>query len=102
MQICDANNVQILKEMVSRGHIRMSSEYPLNLSISDLVKCLRGESLRRLQLEYSKLKKCYWIRSFWAIGYEAWSTWNIADVMVQEYLEHDRDTPNVDTGNFII
>jgi len=32
----------------------------------------------------------------------AWSTGNITDEMVQEYLEYHRDSSNVDTGNIIL
>jgi len=32
----------------------------------------------------------------------AWSTGNITDEMVQEYLEHHRDPSNADTGNIIL
>ncbi len=80
----------------------MHLEYPPKLSISDFVKHLKGRTSRRLQSEYSLLKKRYWGRYFWAIGYGAWSTANITDEMVQEYLEHHRDPSNGDTGNIIL
>ena len=91
IQICDAEDVRILKGVVSKDHIHMHIEYPSKLSISDLVKDLKGRSSRRLQDKFPKLKKRYCGRRFWAIGYEAWSTGNITDEMVQEYLEHHRD-----------
>ena len=80
-----------MKGVVSKDHIHMHIEYPSKLSKSDLVKDLEGCSSRRLQGEFSKLKKRYCGRHFWAIGYGAWSTGNITDEMVQEYLEYHRD-----------
>jgi len=102
IQICDAEDVQILKGVVSKDHIHMHLEYPARLSISDLVKKLKGRSSRRIQDEFPSLKKRYWGQHFWAIGYGCWSTGNITDEMVQEYLEHHRDSSNGDTGNMIL
>ncbi|HDP54541.1 MAG TPA: IS200/IS605 family transposase, partial [Bacteroidetes bacterium] len=67
-----------------------------------LVKKLKGRTSRLLQQEYPALSKQYWGRHFWAVGYGAWSTGNITDEMVQEYLEHHRDKPNSQTGNWIL
>lgn len=89
-QICESEDVQILGGVVSKDHIHLHVEYPPSLKISDLVKRLKGRSSRRLQEEYPELRKKYWGRHFWAIGYGAWSTGNITDKMVQEYLEHHR------------
>ena len=79
-----------MKGVVSKDHIHLHIEYPPKKNISDLVKRLKGRSSRRLQEEYPGLKKRYWGRHFWAIGYGAWSTGNITDKMVEEYLEHHR------------
>ena len=102
IQICDAEDVQILKGVVSKDHIHMHIEYPSKLSISDLVKRLKGRSSRRLQDEFPALKKRYWGQHFWAIGYGGWSTGNITEDMVQDYLEHHRSPSNGDTGNIIL
>ena len=102
MQICDAEDVQILKGVVSKDHIHMHIEYPSKLSISNIVKRLKGRSSRRLQDEFPELKKRYWGKHFWAIGYGAWSTGNVTDEVVQEYLEHHRDASNTEKGNMIL
>jgi len=102
VQICNAENVQILKGVVSKDHIHMHVEYPPSLSVSDLVKRLKGRSSRMLQQEFPDLGKRYWGQHFWAVGYGAWSTGNITEEMVQEYLEHHKDKPNSQTGNWIM
>ena len=73
IQICDAEDVRILKGVVSKDHIHMHIEYPPGLPVSDLVKRLKGRTSRRLQDEFPALKKRYWGRHFWAIGYGIWS-----------------------------
>jgi len=88
IQICESEDVQILKGVVSKDHVHMHVEFPPKVRISDLVKRLKGRSSRRIQDEFPALRKQYWGRHFWAIGYGAWSTGNITDKMVDAYLEH--------------
>ena len=72
------------------------------LCVSDLVKRLKGRSSRLLQREYPSLRKRYWGRHFWAIGYGCWSTGNITEEMVNEYLEHHRNDSNLEDDDFIL
>lgn len=102
IQICESEDVVILKGVVSKDHIHMHLEYRPSLSISDLVKKLKGRSSRKLQQEFPTLNKRYWGRHFWAIGYGCWSTGNITDEMVNEYLEHHRKPEDLNDDNFII
>jgi len=100
-QVCDSLDIRILKGVVSKDHIHLHISYPPKLSISDIVKRLKGRSARMLLDEFSELNRRYWGRHLWGIGYGAWSTGNITDAMIQEYLEHHRDGPNTDQ-NFIL
>ena len=102
VQICDAEDVRILKGVVSSDHVHIHIEYPPSKSISDLVKRWKGRTSRLLQQEYPELKRRYWGKHFWAIGYGAWSTGNLTEEMVQEYLEHHRDQSNRDNNDFIL
>jgi putative transposase len=93
-QICDAEDVRILSGVVSRDHVHMHLEYAASMSVSDLVKRLKGRTSRLLQSEFPHLEKRYWGRHFWAVGYGAWSTGNLTEKMVEEYLEHHRQASN--------
>ena len=101
-QICESEDVRILKGVVSKDHVHIHIEYPPSLSVSNLMKRLKGRTSRSLQEEYPKLQKQYWGRHFWSIGYGAWSTGNITDEMVEEYLEHHRAPTDKSNDNFII
>ena len=83
IQICEVEEVHILKGVVSQDHVHCTSEYPPRLAISQLMKRMKGRTSRILQKEFPKLKKRYWGRHVWATGYGAWSTGNITDEMVQ-------------------
>ncbi|WP_299466687.1 IS200/IS605 family transposase [uncultured Microscilla sp.] len=101
IQTCDSEGIEILSGVVSKDHVHVHMEYPPTKSISDVVKRLKGRSSRILQQEYPTLKQRYWGRHFWASGYGAWSTGNITDQMVQDYLEHHRSDKS-DNSNFIL
>jgi putative transposase len=94
IQVCDAEDVRILGGVVSKDHVHMHVEYPPSLSISNLVKHLKGRSSRLLQREYTELQRRYWGKHFWAIGYGAWSTGNVTEKMIQEYLKQHKTTAN--------
>jgi putative transposase len=100
-QTCDSLDIQILKGVVSKDHIHLHISYPPKLSVSDILKRLKGRSAKILLVEYSELKKRYWGGHLWGIGYGAWSTGNITDEMIQQYLEHHKEGPNSDQ-NFIL
>ncbi len=82
IQIFDAEDVPILKGVVSKDHVHMLIEYPPKTSPSDLIRRLKGRTSRRLQEEFPNLRKQYWGRHFWVIGYGAWSTGNITEEAV--------------------
>lgn len=102
IQVCEAEDITILKGVVSSDHVHMHIEYRPSSSISNLVKKLKGRSSRKLQQEFEDLKSRYWGRHFWAIGFGCWSTGNITDEMVNEYLEHHRKPDDNGSSNFIL
>jgi putative transposase len=102
IQICDAEDVKILKGAVSKDHVHMHIEYAPSQSVSNLVKRFKGRTSRLLQQEYPDLQRRYWGRYFWAIGYGAWSTGNITEELVSEYLEHHRNPSNQERDNFLL
>jgi putative transposase len=59
IQIFDAEDVEILKGVISKDHIHMHLEYRTSQKISDLVKKLKGRSSRKLQQEFPELQKKY-------------------------------------------
>ena len=99
IQVSDMEDVKILSGVVSSDHVHMHIEHPPSLSISDFVKRLKGRSSRLLQKEYTELHKRYWGKHLWAIGFGAWSTGNITEQVVEEYLKCHKSSAN-DRGKF--
>ena len=59
LQVCEAEDIVILKGVVSKDYVHMLIEYPLKLAVADIVKSLKGRSSRLLQQEFPQLKKRY-------------------------------------------
>ena len=100
-QTCNALDVQILKGVVSKDHIHLHVSYPPALSMSDVVRRLKGRSAKLLLQEFPELKRRYWGGHFWGIGYGVWSVGNITEDVLQAYLNHHKEQPNGDE-NFIL
>ncbi len=81
-----ASNNPVSVAYASSGlFLRSYLSYPPKISVSDLVKRLKGRSSRLMLDEFSELKKRYWGQHLWGIGYGAWSSGNITDEMIESY-----------------
>ena len=93
-QECASLDVQIISGVVSRDHVHLFVSYPPKLSVSELVKRLKGRSSRKIQQEITELRRKYWGRHFWGIGFGAFSSGNVTDEMIEEYIAHHDEHPN--------
>ena len=92
-QDCEKLDIQIISGVVSPDHIHLFINYPPNLRISDIVKQLKGRSSRKIQQEFVELRKRYWGRHFWGIGYGAFSSGNVTDEIIKNYIKnHDQNS----------
>src|ERR687884_61275 len=62
MRIRDAEDVRILKGVVSTDHVHMHVECPPRRALSARVRGLKGRTSRRLQEGYPALRRRYWGR----------------------------------------
>ncbi len=99
-QVCDKNNIEIIKGRVSKDHVHLYISYPPKLSVSDIIKWLKGRTSRKIQEEFPQLGKRYWGKHFWAIGYAAFSSGHVTDEMIKEYLENHEKHPNHNDDDF--
>ena len=90
-QICEANDIQIVKGHVSKDHIHLYVSYPPKLSVSEMIKRLKGRSSKMIQAEFPELGAKFWGQHFWGIGYAAFSSGTVTDQTIQEYLERHID-----------
>ena len=97
-EICKENQVEIIRGTVARDHIHIYTSIPPYLSVSKLVQYLKGKTSRKIQQEFPELKKRYWGKHLWAIGYFVRTTGNVTDDMIKGYIEHHGKDD--DFGNF--
>ena len=88
MQVCDSEEVRTIKGVLIKDHISMHVEYTPSLAISNLVKRMKGSSLRITLGVVPASEEAVLGKHFWAIGYGAWSTGNVTDKMLNDY-HHD-------------
>ena len=87
-QICKSHDVEIVKGHVSRNHIHLFVSVPPHLSVSVLVKELKGKSSWKVMSEFKSLSKQYWGRHFWGRGYFVASSGNVTDEVIMEYIKN--------------
>ena len=96
-QVCDGMGIEIIKGRVSHDHIHLYISYAPKLSVSEIVRRIKGRISRKIQEEFPQLGKKYWGKHFWGIGYAAFSSGHITDEMVRAYLdEHDKKSSDED------
>lgn len=98
MQICSANDVQVITGSISTDHIHLFLSVPPNLSVSKLTQLLKGTTSRKLQQEFPDLRKKYWGQHLWAQGYFAVTSGTVTDEMWMEYIQNQTESP--DNTNF--
>jgi putative transposase len=93
-QSCMSREIRILKGHVAKDHIHLLVSCPPSLSPANVMQYLKGRSSRKLQQEFSHLRKRYWGQHLWARGYFCSTTGEITTAQIQEYIEkHDEEEP---------
>ena len=92
-QVCAENRVEIIKGVLSSDHVHMFVSIPPNLSVSDLMRKMKGRSSHKVQIEFPQLKKRYWGRHFWGRGYFSTTNGAITEDIVLQYLEKHGHKP---------
>jgi len=87
-QICQENQVEIVRGKVGNDHVHIYVSIPPYLSVSRLIQLIKGKTSRKIQQEFPELRKRYWGQHFWAIGYFVRTSGNVTDEMIKDYIEH--------------
>ena len=95
-QVAEESGVKILNGVVSSDHIHLFVSIPPHLPVSEFVKRAKGRSSRKVQQEFSELRKHYWGQHLpvpervWARGYFSATSGNVTDEMIDEYIRQVR------------
>ena len=100
--VCTANEVEILAGHVGKDHIHLLVSVPPHLSASKLVQYIKGNTSRKLQMEYKELSKQFWGQHLWARGYFVASSGNVTDEVIAQYIKDQDLEEKTRTDNFTI
>jgi putative transposase len=92
-EICRVHDVEIIKGHVSRDHVHIFVSVPPHISVSQLVKSIKGKTSRKLMMEYKTLSRAFWGRHLWARGYFVASSGNVTDEVIIQYIEQQNIEP---------
>ena len=87
-QICKGMDVEIIKGHVSKDHVHLFVSVPPHLSVSELIKRIKGKSSWKIMSEFKTISKQFWGRHFWGRGYFVASSGNITDEVIMEYIKN--------------
>jgi len=86
-QVCERYGVDIIRGKITADHVHIFVSIPPRHSVSRVVQNIKGRSSRILQQEFPQLRKEYWGRHFWGIGYFCVTSGNVTDEMIIKYIE---------------
>jgi len=92
-EICKANDVDIIKGHISRDHVHIFVSAPPHISVSQLVKSIKGKTSRKMMMEYKRLSRKFWGRHMWARGYFVATSGNVTDEVIIKYIEQQGQEP---------
>lgn len=100
--VCQGNEVEILAGHVGSDYIHLPVFVPPHLSASKLVQHVKGNTSRKLQMEYKELNKQFWGLYLWARGYFAASSGSVTDEIIREYIKNQDLQEKTNSDNFEI
>ena len=92
-EICKSNDVEIIKGHVSKDHVHIFVSVPPHISVSQLVKLVKGKTSRKLMMEYKGIGRTFWGRHMWARGYFVATSGNVTDEVIIKYIEQQGQEP---------
>ena len=90
-EVAQEMGIKIINGLVSAEHLHMFVSIPPHIAVSEFVKKAKGRSSRKIQQEFSELRKNYWGRHFWGRGYFSTTSGNVTDDIIDEYINNHVD-----------
>ena len=90
-QSCNKRGITIIRGSIGKEHVHMLVSCPPSISVSEMLKYLKGRSSKKLQEEYKSLRKRYWGQHLWSPGYFCRSVGNVTKEIIKEYIENQTE-----------
>ena len=59
-QVCEEIGVTIIKGVLSTDHVHMLVSIPLHRAVGDVMRRVKGRTLREIKMTFHELRKRYW------------------------------------------
>lgn len=89
-QTCEARGITIIRGAVSPDHVHMLVSAPPSMAPAKIVQYIKGRSSRRLQDEFTELRKRYWGQHLWGRGYFCATVGAVDEKTIREYIEKQK------------
>ena len=100
-QVAEELNVKVVNGVLSADHVHIFVEIPPHVSVSQFVKIAKGRSSRKIQQEFSEIRKQYWGCHFWGRGFFSSTSGNITDDIINNYINNHTEAQKTDNINNI-
>lgn len=101
-QICNQEKIEIIKGSISPDHVHILLEIPPYIAVSRIVQHLKGESSRKLQMEFPKLGRQFWGQHLWQIGYFCTTTGVVTEQTVKKYIQEQGKREEDEDKTFVV
>ena len=91
LQVCEQNNIIILKGKVMEDHVHLMVSCTPKISVSKIIQLMKGRTSKMLQYEYPNIKKKYWGQHIWGTGYFVRTVGAVTEEMIRNYVESQND-----------
>ena len=91
LQVCEQNNIIILKGKVMEDHVHLMVSCTPKISVSKIIQLMKGRTSKMLQDEFPNIKKKYWGQHIWGTGYFVRIVGAVTDEMIRNYVESQND-----------
>lgn len=101
-QATKADDVEILKGAIGPDHVHILVSIPPHVAVSRVVQHMKGESSRKLQMEFPQLGKQFWGQHFWQMGYFCCTTGSVTEKTIAEYIAEQGKREEDDDRTFVV
>ena len=96
-QICQANDIEIVKGHVRPDHVHLLLSVPPKLAPSRVMQLIKGKTSYKLLTDFRHIQKAFWGKHVWARGYFVATSGNVTDEVIAKYIEtQDAERPDED------
>lgn len=91
LQVAEEMSIKVENGVALSHHVHIFANIPPYVKTSEFMQKAKGRSSKRIQEEFPILKKQYWGRHLWGRGYFSWTSGNVTDDMISEYINKHTD-----------